>query len=177
DPKNSRLLIQANQATLAFLDRSWLDSIISVIWNPPVGTCGPTHLDPVADRRAFGWCRFQELIATCGGKPKWEYFIPTSKVFQSSGSIFPLPFPQDESTGVKGVLYNIDAYCHVRNKKLYKKCTLDNLIATGHTSIPDFPRSAIVIKTSWRTAAQMAGKNLAKHYSYTYSDDGQTYYL
>jgi hypothetical protein len=177
DAERSLLLIQVQQGLQPFLDQAWLGSIISVLWDPPIGKCGPTNLDPVADRRAFGWCRFAELIAECGGRPKWEYFIPTSKVFQASSSIFPLPFPQNESPGTKGVLYNLPAYCHVRNHGLYKTCVLDNLVSTGHTTIPDFPRSAIVIKTSWRTAAQMSGKTLSKHYSYTYSGDGQTYYL
>jgi hypothetical protein len=133
----------------------------------------------VADRRAFGWCRFEELIADCNGYPAFQYFIPTGQVFTASSAIFPLPYPNSFSSDEKQVMYNKDAYCFVRQQKLYKRCTMENMIAHGYKQIPDFPRSAIVIKTGWKSEDQMnaAGKDKSKHYSYVYKGDGIRYYL
>ena len=179
DLQNARILLDLDQSLVARLSPAWLDSLIAVGLRPPPGKCGPSNLDPVADRRAFGWCRFEELISSCNGYPSWQYFIPKSKVFQVSGSIFPLVNPNHMSTGDLSVLFNRSAYCHVRDKGLYKDCVLDQMEALHYSQVPHFPRSAIVIKTRWSTAATLtgAGKDPSKHYSYTYTGDGQTYYL
>src|SRR5262249_54790913 len=134
---------------------AYLGSGIIVSLEPPIGTCGPSNVTPLSDRRAYGWCRFGELITECGGWPAWQYFIPVGKAYISSSSIFPLAFPEHFSPDDKGVLYNHDAYCFVRSQKLYKQCTLQNMITKKLKQIPDFPRPAIVIKTAWKSESEM----------------------
>ncbi len=172
NPRLLQIIIQVSSEVRPFLEASFQDSLVLVSRRPPKGRCGPSNLHPITDRRAFGWCRFEELIEDCAGLPKWEYFVPRDKVFQASGAIFPLPNPNTLSPfGEKDVLYNQPAYCHVRTKGLYKQCVLDDLAGNGATQIPHFPRSAIVIKTRWQTEADLLsqGKDPTKHYSYVYS--------
>lgn len=104
DLERSRLIIDVNKEVARYLDPRWTDTIIAIIDRPPHATCGPSNLDPVLNRREYGWCRFGELIENCNGLPKWEYFIPKHLVLQSSGSIkvdflhslkFPISGPPD----------------------------------------------------------------------------------
>ena len=179
DEKSGQVLLRSRRGLQLFLEPNDLiqSSIVIVIlgWR---GKCGPSSLDPIADARAFGWCRFEELIQPCGGYPKWEYFIPKQDVFQISDDIFPLPFPWELTTGQKRVLYNRAAYCHVRSKKLYKRCTLDDLVSMGRSEIPNFPQPAIVIKTGWTTHDSIVarGGDPDKYYKYT-DEFGDTHYL
>ncbi len=142
---------------------------------PPKGQCG--GFDPINDERDFGWCRFCELIAKCNGIERWQYFIPRINTMSSAGAALPLTDPFNIAPGSKDVLYNLPAYCHVRDNKLWNQCKLRDLELQGKTQVPHFPRSGIVVKTAWRTAAQLVGKDLSKHYSYTYTGNGTTYYL
>ena len=142
---------------------------------PPKGQCG--GFDPINDERDFGWCRFCELIDKCNGIEKWQYFIPRTNTMTAAGAALPLTDPFNIAPSSKDVLYNLPAYCHVRDNQLWNKCKLRDLELQGKTQVPHFPRSAIVVKTAWRTAAQLAGKDLSKHYSYTYTGNGTTYYL
>jgi hypothetical protein len=115
-------MIQVRGELISQLDSSFLDSLIGIIRRPPRGKCGPANLDPIADRRAFGWCRFQELIESCNGFPKWEYFVPRDFVFTATGAPFPLSSPdQYHPISQLDVLYNRPAYCHVRTQGLYKQ--------------------------------------------------------
>jgi hypothetical protein len=179
DEQLSRLMILPDQKLGPFIaeNRPWLDSLIDVVLRPPLGKCGPSDLDPLLNPREFGWCRFEELIANCGGLPRWEYFIPRQSVFQESSAIFPLPFPWELTTGQKRVLYNRPAYCHVRNEKLYFRCTLDGLIDEGKSQVPHFPRPAIVLKTGWTTEASILarGGDPSKYYKYTDSNGDEQY--
>ncbi|MBI4600777.1 MAG: hypothetical protein HY721_02340 [Planctomycetes bacterium] len=163
---------------------SAIDGKISV-YPGTIGRCGPTNLHPINDERAFGWCRFEELVKPCNGLPQFEWFIPVQFVTSTSGSLSGVPHPNDRSPAMKSVMYNWDAYCHVRKHKLWNECALEDLIDGGATEIPDFPTSAWVLKTEWRTddpAAPLcdrmpSGVDLTKFYKYVYSGDGRNWYL
>jgi hypothetical protein len=155
------------------------------IYPGTIGRCGPMNLHPINDERAFGWCRFEELVKPCGGLPAFEWFIPDAFVTSKSGSLAALPHPNDRSPAQKSVMYNWAAYCHVRKHKLWNECKLRDLIAGGSSEIPDFPVSGWVLKTAWRTddpsaplcQRMPAGVDLGKYYSYVYSGDGRRWYL
>ena len=143
-----------------------------------VGRCGPELTHPIVDERAHGWCRFTELVEPCNGLPQFEWFIPLSWVKSKSNSLAGLPNPSDRSPHDKEILYNWEAYCHVRRHRLWNLCALERLVDLGRTEIPDFPVGAWVTKTIWRTADEIpAGVDLTKLYSYVYSGDDETYYL
>lgn len=165
--------------TLAGLDFfGGLGGYIPGFGRPPAGRCGPDDLEPILDERAFGWCRVEENVRLCAGRPLFEYWVPADLVVQESGDIFPLAHPDSLSPFQKSVAYNRSAYCHVRKHALWNRCELEDLVLDGHTQVPHFPRSAIVSKTSWRTASELpAGANLSEYYSYTHSGSGITYYL
>ena len=180
DEQNSRILLRARKEISPFVvaERPWFDSIINVVIRPPIGKCGPTDIDPLLSPREFGWCRFEELVAPCNGLPAWEYFIPKEVVLSASNPVFPLAFPGQLTTGEKRVLYNKPAFCFMRKEKLYQRCTLDDLIDLGKSQVPHFPRSAIVLKTAWTSAASITsrGGDPTKYYSYV-DPDGVTRYL
>ncbi|HVR76750.1 MAG TPA: IPT/TIG domain-containing protein [Planctomycetota bacterium] len=177
DSRGEQIILKLHPQLTAFLDSSILESLVQVLFRPPVGRCGPTNLHPVNDVRAFGWCRFEELIATCNGLPKWEYFIPKGRVFQASSDIFPLPSPATLSPSEKTVMYNKPAYCFVRNEDLWNRCKLIELEANGNVQIPHFPRSAIVIKTHWRTAGSLPAVPNPNTTYYHYDRNGTRQYL
>ena len=178
DAKGEQIFFRLNKSLLDVSVASVIDSsVIAALLRPPVGRCGTGNLHPVNDRRAFGWCRFEELIDTCNGIPKWEYFIPKSKVLSASGNIFPLASPNSISPSTKTVLYNKPAYCFVRNEELWNKCKLEELESSGHSQVPHFPRSAIVIKTSWRTAASLPASPNPDNTYYHYDYNGTRQYL
>jgi len=79
-------------------------------------------------------------------------------------------------------MFNWSAYCHVRQNDLWNRCELEDLLDAGSTEIPDFPIPAWVLKTDWRTEAELpAGVDKSLLYSYDYSGANGgiagTYYL
>lgn len=177
DEAGEQILFRLEKNLSQFVDARIHDSIVDLLFRPPVGRCGPDNLHPVNDRRAFGWCRLEELIEECNGLPKWEYFIPKNKVLQASSNIFPLPSPNTLSPSEKSVMYNKPAYCFVRGQELWNRCKLAELEESGKTQVPHFPRSAIVIKTSWRTAGQLPASPHPDNIYYHYDFGGQRRYL
>ncbi len=140
--------------------------------------CDPEGTHPIDDERAHGWCRFRQLVEPCGGLPHFEWFIPLSFVRSTSGSLAGLPQPLDRPPHEKEILYNWEAYCHVRRYRLWNLCTLQSLTDLGRKDIPEFPPGAWVTKTIWRSADEIPpGIDTSKLYSYVYSGDGKTYYL
>lgn len=143
-----------------------------------IGRCGPDQTHPIDDERAHGWCRFGELVEPCGGLPGFEWYIPLSHVKSISSDLGGLPHPSNRSPHDKEILFNWEAYCHVRKHRLWNLCALERLVDLGRTEIPDFPVGAWVTKTLWRSDAEIPhGVDRSKLYSYVYSGDGQTYYL
>jgi hypothetical protein len=150
-----------------------IDSIISIFWQ----NCKCGGFDPDANERDYGWCRFTDLITPCAGIPRFQYFIPDGLVMQQSDSIFPLDAPLSYSPGEKRVLYNKDAYCHVRKHNLWNPCKLTKLRDDGETEIPEFPCKAVVMKTDWRTAAQLPAVPDPDDLYYHYDHGGTRFYL
>jgi len=151
---------------------------ISVAYRPAVGRCGPDQTHPINDEREHGWCRFRELVEPCDGLPQFEWFIPLSRVRSKSGSLSGVPHPSSRNPHEKEIMYNLEAYCHVRKHRLWNLCTLQTLADLGRTDIPEFPIGAWVTKTIWRSDDEIpVGIDKTKLYSYVYSGDGKTYYL
>ena len=126
---------------------SLLRGVISV-YDTPFGRCGPNNLHPIDDERAFGWCRFEELVEPCDGLPAFEWFFTHEETFSPS-EVPENVDPDDRSPESKEVMYNLSAYCHIRDHRLWCRADLDDLIADGETDIPPFPRAAWVLKCSW----------------------------
>ena len=144
------------------------------------GSCAPELTHPIADEREHGWCRFRQLVEPCaaGGLPHFEWFIPLSFVRSRMSSLEDLPHPDDRPPHMKEILYNWEAYCHVRRYRLWNLCALQTLAETGRASIPEFPIGAWVTKTVWRGEDEIpAAVDKSKLYSYVYSGDGKAYYL
>ncbi len=142
------------------------------------GRCDPDGTHPINNEREHGWCRFRELVEPCGGLPRFEWFIPLSFVRSKSSSLEGLPHPSDISPHEKEILYNWEAYCHVRRYRLWNLCTLQTLADLGRTDIPEFPMGAWVTKMIWRSDEEIPRVvDKTKLYSYVYSGDGKTYYL
>ena len=133
--------------------------------------------DPELDEREYGWCKFTELITPCAGFPKWMHFIPDGLVFQQASNIFPLDAPDEYASFEKRVLYNRSAYCHVRKHNLWNRCKLEKLDDAGETEVPEFPCKAVVMKTQWRTAAQLPAVPDPNNLYYHYDDNGTERYL
>jgi hypothetical protein len=152
---------------------------VSAVYVGP-GRCDPGATHPIADEREHGWCRFRQLVEPCllGGLPHFEWFIPLSYVRSKSSSLEGLPHPSDRPPHEKAILYNWEAYCHVRRYRLWNLCTLETLADLGRTDIPEFPVGAWVTKTIWRSEDEIpAAIDTTKLYSYVYDGDGKTYYL
>ena len=126
---------------------SLLRGVISV-YDTPFGRCGPNNLHPIDDERAFGWCRFEELVEPCDGLPAFEWFFTHEETFSPS-EVPENVDPDDRSPESKEVLYNLSAYCHIRDHRLWCRADLDDLITAGETDIPPFPRDSWVLKCSW----------------------------
>jgi hypothetical protein len=142
------------------------------------GSCAPGGTHPIANEREHGWCRFRQLVEPCRGLPHFEWFIPLGYVRSKSSSLAGLPHPSARSPHEKEIMYNWEAYCHVRRYRLWNLCTLQTLAELGRADIPKFPTGAWVAKTIWRTAGEIPAEiDRTKLYSYVYSGDGKTYYL
>jgi hypothetical protein len=135
---------------------------------------------PLVDAQNYMFCRLLQLWRTCGGLPKWEYFIPRNCIYIESGttcesdgentySIFPLPHPHTIHPNVKSMMANRSAYCHIRKHGLWNNCKLLDLDLAGDSQVPHFPRDAIVIKTSWNTSVP-GGADPDDYYHYDYDD-------
>ena len=151
DVTRSRVLIEP--ATPISEAIPHLDGVISIS-SPPIGLCGPENFHPIDDERAFGWCRFQELIEPCGGLPAFEWFFTKGDVFTYDEVLDPIA-PQDRSPQTKHVLYNLAAFCHIRDHRLWCVEDLDQLIADDETEIPPFPRDAWICKTVFISEGEM----------------------
>ncbi len=155
---------------------SFTGAVFAVYLGP--GSCGPERTHPIADEREHGWCRFRELVEPCSGLPQFEWFIPLSRVRSKTSSLEGLPHPSARAPHEKTILYNWEAYCHVRRYRLWNLCTLQTLADLGRTDIPEFPIGAWVTKAIWRSDDEMPKViDRTKLYSYVYSGDGKTYYL
>ena len=142
------------------------------------GRCGSTLTHPINDEREHGWCRLEELVRPCNGLPQFEWYIPLEFVLSKSSYLAGVPNPWDRSPSQKAIMYNWDAYCHVRRHRLWNRCVLERLVERGRTDIPDFPVGAWVTKTIWRSDDDIpAAIDKTKLYSYVYTGDGKTYYL
>jgi hypothetical protein len=150
-----------------------LGAIVSVFWQ----NCRCDGFDPDLNERDYGWCRFTDLITSCNGIPRFQYFIPDHLVMQQSDAIFPLADPLSYSPSEKRVLYNRDAYCHVRKHNLWNPCKLTKLRDDGETEIPEFPCKGIVMKTQWRTAGSLPAVPDPDDLYYHYDHNGTRYYL
>jgi hypothetical protein len=155
DVERSRILIDPNPSIRSALRGGdgaaagipFLSGAISV-YDTPFGRCGPNNLHPIDDERAFGWCRFEELVEPCNGLPAFEYFFTHHETLGAS-EIPEHEDPDDRSPESKEVMYNLEAYCHIREHRLWCEADLDQMVATGESEIPPFPRAAWVMKTSW----------------------------
>lgn len=158
DVNNSRILIEPTVDILPALGGedgraaglpviSLLRGVLSV-YDTPFGRCGPDNLHPIDDERAFGWCRFEEIVEPCDGLPAFEWFFTHDETFSNSEVPEHID-PDDRSPGSKEVLYNLAAYCHIREHRLWCGHDLDDLVNAGADDIPPFPRAAWVMKTSW----------------------------
>ncbi|MEE3296273.1 MAG: dockerin type I repeat-containing protein [Planctomycetota bacterium] len=151
DVTRSRVLIEPTSAISEAQPQ--LDGDIS-IYGPPIGLCGPEDYHPIDDERAFGWCRFQELIEPCGDLPAFEWFFTKSDVFTYDDVLNPSQ-PGDRSPKTKHTLYNLEAFCHIREHRLWCRDDLDQLIADAETEIPPFPRDAWICKTVFISEEEM----------------------
>lgn len=180
------------------LDRDLLalDGFIS-FYGPPIGLCGPEEYHPIEDERPFCWCRFEELVEPCGGLPGFEWFIPKEFVLAESESLASLPHPNERLPEDKEIMYNLAAYCHVRDHNLWNKCEQEELVEAAGVGegdlvdIPPFPRDAWVLKTNWVSEEEMPQAMLDLvpdgssaedvFYSYVYDgpgeENGTRYYL
>ena len=139
--------------------------------------CECDGFDPDDDEREFGWCRFTDLISSCAGIPKFMYFFPKDETMQQAGATFPRPHPLSISPNDKSVMYNHAAYCHVRRHNLWNPCKIQALASDGHEEIPEFPCKSIVVKTLWRTAAQLPPSPDPDTLYYHYDHGGTRHYL
>ncbi len=150
DVARGEISLRVNRRALGLFD-FFFDGGFSIYPQP---RCKCDGFDPEFQPRDYGWCRFTDLITPCGGLPRWEWFVPRRLVMQQSDAIFPLDHPSTYSHSPdKRVMYNKEAYCHVRQHNLWNPCKLQKLSDQGKEEIPDFPCKAIVIKTQWRTKA------------------------
>jgi hypothetical protein len=158
DVERSRILIEPTVDILAMLRdadgaaagpafSAFPFGVISV-YDQPIGRCGPNNLHPIDDERAFGWCRFEELVEECDGLPAFEYFFTHDETLDPSDVPENL-LPEDRSPGSKEVMYNLAAYCHIRENRLWCAEEYNVLAVAGETEIPPFPRDSWVLKTSW----------------------------
>jgi hypothetical protein len=193
DPSREAIVLQLDSKLGDFLEERNLhpafDFSIYGLGRPPPCTC-VADLDedgvdesytPLVDDRGYAWCRLYHLWKKCGGLPTWEYFLPRNCVYIESGTtcesdgfntypVFPLPHPHSIAPIPKSTMFNRDAYCHIRRHKLWNNCKLLDLELLGDTQVPHFPRSAVVLKTEWRT--NPPGPD-SQYYSYPY-DNGTT---
>ncbi len=159
------------------LPREIFDGLVVSFYGPPIGRCGPANLHPILDERAFAWCRIEEMVKPCGGLPAFEWWIPEQFV-RSTDDNPVIPLPNARSSGMKTVMYNKPAYCHVRENELWNLCKQESFtdMAGGPTDIPPFPRAAWVLKSSW-TNSLPPGADPTHFYSYTQTGTGTTFYL
>jgi hypothetical protein len=125
--------------------------------------------------RLHAWDVFQLLTedsALGAGIPKWETWYDEYETFAPQDSpVNRVPLrhllePPAELQGVPGrrpasnlaafVLYNREAYGHIRTHGLYLAQQLDCLKNHGVREIDDFPASSVVLKTSWMLVRQTA---------------------
>lgn len=151
DVERSRVLIEPTTPITEATPQ--LNGAIS-IYGPEIGLCGPENYHPIDDERAFGWCRFQELVEFSCGLPAFEWFFTKDDVFTFDEVLDPTA-PQDRSPKTKHVLYNLEAFCHIRDHRLWCVEDLDQLIADDETEIPPFPREAWICKTVFISEDEM----------------------
>jgi hypothetical protein len=177
-PEKDRGQVVVSPTELLPRSRSLTGGVFAAYIGP--GSCLPERTHPIANEREHGWCRFRQLVEPClgSGLPHFEWFIPLSYVRSKSSSLDELPHPLDRPPHEKEILYNWEAYCHMRRHRLWNLCTLQTLADVGRTDIPEFPIGAWVTKTIWRKDAEIPPEiDRTKLYSYVYSGDGERYYL